>query len=102
MKFAHVDLYNINAHTKFGENPLMFTQVIIRKQKTDGRRMDGLMDGLTDDQRETIIPRHYCVAGYKKMPYLELWNFVPKLPVWQKRIIKGKQLKFLLKYFSDI
>ena len=19
-----------------------------------------------DDQRETIIPRHYCVAGYKK------------------------------------
>ena len=23
------------------------------------------MDGLTDDQRETIIPRHYCVAGYK-------------------------------------
>ena len=28
-----LDLYNINAHTKFGENPLMFTQVIIRKQK---------------------------------------------------------------------
>ena len=27
------DLYNINAHTKFGENPLMFTQVIIRKLK---------------------------------------------------------------------
>ena len=24
------------------------------------------MDALTDDQRETIIPRHYCVAGYKK------------------------------------
>ena len=24
-------LHNINAHTKFGENPLMFTQVIIRK-----------------------------------------------------------------------
>ena len=23
------DLHNINAHTKFGENPLMFTQVII-------------------------------------------------------------------------
>ena len=30
------DLHNINAHTKFGENPLTFTQVIIRKQKTDG------------------------------------------------------------------
>ena len=25
------DVHNINAHTKFGENPLMFTQVIIRK-----------------------------------------------------------------------
>ena len=51
------DLHNINAHTKFGENPLMFTQVIIRKRKTDG---------LMDDQLETIISRHYCVAGYKK------------------------------------
>ena len=27
------DLHNINAHIKFGESPLMFTQVIIRKQK---------------------------------------------------------------------
>ena len=27
------DLHNINAHTKFGENPLMFSQVIIRKLK---------------------------------------------------------------------
>ena len=34
----------------------MFTQVIVRKRKTDG---------LADDQRETIIPHHYCVAGYK-------------------------------------
>ena len=59
------DLHNINAHTKFGENPLMFTQVIIQKRKTD-RRTDGQTDGLTDDQRETIIPRHYCVAGYNK------------------------------------
>ena len=25
------DLYNINAHTKFGENPLIFTQFIIRQ-----------------------------------------------------------------------
>ena len=62
------DLHNINAYTKFGENPLMFTRVIIRKQKTDGRTdsqtTDGRTDGLTDDQRETIKPRHYCVAGY--------------------------------------
>ena len=30
------DLYNINAHIKLGETPLMFTQVIIRK-RTDGQ-----------------------------------------------------------------
>ena len=30
------DLHNINAYTKFGENLLMFTQAIIRKQKTEG------------------------------------------------------------------
>ena len=60
------DLHNNNAHTKFGENPLMFTQVIIRKQKMD-RRMDVRRTvGHTDDQHETIIFRHYCVAGYKK------------------------------------
>ena len=54
------DLHNINAHTMFGENPLMFTQVIIQKWKTDR-----WTDRLTNDQRESIIPRHYCVAGYK-------------------------------------
>ena len=37
------DLHNINAHTKFDDNPLMFTQIIIRKRKTDGR-MDRQMD----------------------------------------------------------
>ena len=52
------DLHNVNAHTKFGENPLMFIQVIIRK-----RKMDRQTDGLTDDKRETIIPHHYCVAA---------------------------------------
>ena len=40
-------LHNINAHTKFGENPLMFTQVINWKQNTDGWtykcRTDGQM-----------------------------------------------------------
>ena len=65
------DLYNINAHTKFGENPLMFTQVIIRKGKTHGQTDDGRTDrqtdGFTDDQRETIIPCHYCVVGCKKI-----------------------------------
>ena len=43
------DLHNINAHTKFGENPLMFTQVIIWKRKmdrqTDGWTYNWQMDG---------------------------------------------------------
>ena len=38
------DLHNINAHTKFSENPLMFTQVIIWKRNTDGRT-DGQTHG---------------------------------------------------------
>ena len=44
------DLHNINAHTKFGENPLMFTQVIIRKLKTDER-----MDVRQTDTRTTNV-----------------------------------------------
>ena len=60
------DLHNINAHTKFSENPLMIT----RKRNTDRRTYDWLTDGrmdrLVDVQRETIIPRLYRVAGYKK------------------------------------
>ena len=48
------DIHNINAHTKFGENPLMFTQVIIQKRKTDWgmdrRTTDGWMDRHTDVQ----------------------------------------------------
>ena len=35
------DLHNINAHIKFGENPLMFTQVIIWKRNTDRRTFVG-------------------------------------------------------------
>ena len=31
------DLHSIRVLTKFGENPLMFTQVIIQKRKKDGR-----------------------------------------------------------------
>ena len=117
------DLHNINAHTKFGENPLTFTGIDVyssyhletkilaclrqitpskideicplaipnqistismhipslvkihwcllklssgNEKRTDRRTTDGLTDILTDHQRETIIPCHYCVAGYKK------------------------------------
>ena len=52
-----LDFYNINIHTKIGENSLIFTQVIIRKRNTDGRTDDGRMDGYTDVRRETIILR---------------------------------------------
>ena len=99
------DLHNINAHTKFGENPLMFTQVIIRKRKTD-RCMsdgpDGQTDGLTDDQSETIIPRHCGVAGYKnvfgvclsgkitiiKTVFVHLWKG-NKFPYWVDSFLEG-------------
>ena len=53
-------LYNINAHTKFGENPLMFTQAIIQKQKMDGqttdrRTYDRWTDG-SDTQTSNVKP----------------------------------------------
>ena len=55
------DLHNINAHTKFGENPLLFTKVIIRKRYS--RQMD-VWHRQIDVQHETIIPHHICMAGY--------------------------------------
>ena len=54
----------------YSENPMMFIKVIIRKRKTDGRTTDGRTDRHTDVQRETIIPRHYCVAGNNNRNYL--------------------------------
>ena len=67
------DLHNINAQTKFGENPLKFTQVIIWKRETDARiyvhTIDGRMERHMDDQRETISPPHYRVVGYKKQTW---------------------------------
>ena len=53
---SKLDLHNINAHTKFGENPLMFTQVIIRKRKMDGRTTDGWMEGRTDGRTSNVKP----------------------------------------------
>ena len=34
------DLYNINAYSKFGENPLAFSQVIVRNENMDVSRAD--------------------------------------------------------------
>ena len=73
------DLYNINAHTKFGENPLEFTQVINRKPKYGqmyGGQMDGQTDGHTDSQHDTIIPRHNRVAGYSTFVWWGIINLI--------------------------
>ena len=51
----------------------MFTQVIIRKQNTDGQTDGRTTDSHTDIQHETIIPRHYRVAGYNKK---EIWIYL--------------------------
>ena len=40
------DLYNTYAHTKFSENPLIFTQVITGKQNIDRQRLDRQRAGL--------------------------------------------------------
>ena len=46
------DLHNINAHTMFGENPLRFTEVIIRKRNTeDGRTDVRTTDGRTSNMK---------------------------------------------------
>ena len=64
------DLHNINAHTKFGENPLMFTGYHPKKKnrQTDVQLMDRRADKQTDTyvQHETITPHHYFVAGYNQ------------------------------------
>ena len=50
------DIHNIKAHIKFGEMPLMFTQVITRKRKTDGHTTDGRTDTRTSNvKRATTI-----------------------------------------------
>ena len=35
--------------------------------ETKNGRMDRQTDGHTDAQHETIIPHHYCMAGYRNM-----------------------------------
>ena len=68
------DLHNINAHIKFGENPMMFTQVITWKLNTDGWMDVGQTEGWTDTWTSNVkhntqplsCGRDYRVAGYKK------------------------------------
>ena len=59
------DVHNINAHTKFGENPVCCLLVIIWKWNTEGRTDIRQMDRHTDAQCETIIPCHYLISPRK-------------------------------------
>ena len=59
------DLHNINALTKFGENPWNLLKLLSANKITDGGT-DGRTHGHTDDERETIIPRHYRASGIKR------------------------------------
>ena len=97
------DLHNINAHTKFGATPLMFTQVIMQKRKMDGQIDDWQMDEHTDLQRETIIPRRYRVAEYKKndpsvqRTHSQNWKQLPQV-FWASLPLRPHQ--WLLLYYS--
>ena len=74
-KFAHWQSQtNINAHTKFGEKPTNFTQVIIQKQRYGQKNQK---DRHTDHQRDTIIPHHYC-EGHIKILYFSLKNGIKR------------------------
>ena len=56
-------LVNISAHTKFGENPLMFTQVIIRKQKYGhvwGRKLCQNLTKIAHYQSQTRSSQYQC------------------------------------------
>ena len=70
------DLHNINAHTKVWWKSIdvySSYHTETKNGRTDDGRTNGQTDGLTDDQRETIIPRHYCVVGYNiKINYLQI------------------------------
>ena len=45
---------------------LIKTHWYLHKLSFGNENIDGRTDGHTDNQRETIIPRHYRVAGHKK------------------------------------
>ena len=61
------DLHNINAQTKLVKIHWCLLKLSSENEKrTDGRMTDGRTDRHTDVQRETIVPRHCRVAGYKK------------------------------------
>ena len=49
-------------------------------KKKHGRTDVRQTDGQRDNQRDTIIPRHYCVAGY--ITKTRLYNLTPLNPTF--------------------
>ena len=81
MKYARLQsqtqISKINKYTKFDETSLKVTQVIIHKRKcgqTDVRQMDGH----TDVQRETTLPRHHCVWKMIRKQYANV-SYIPSV-----------------------
>ena len=66
------EIHNINAHTKLGENPLMF--VIIWKRKTDGWTDIQLMDGPTDKRMSNVKPLYPATIVWRDIKRLILNN----------------------------
>ena len=50
------DLLNTNRHTKFGENPLAFTQVIVWNENTDRLTYNGKTYTFVDKQMTNVKP----------------------------------------------
>ena len=78
---------NINARTKFPENPLIFTQVRKLKYRWNHEGKDRQMD--TDIQHETIIPCH-CEWTLKLIILNELLQYT-----WENRQTSGKCAGYL-------
>ena len=71
----------MNVHTKFGDNPLIFTQVIIWKQNKDGEMTDRNMD----IQYEPILPYLFVLQDIKSNIYsIRNQMMTPKWKPFQK------------------
>ena len=76
------DQYNTNAHTRFGENPLIFTQVIVWKRNTNGlttyertyHRLTGGVKKIADDPRTYRSSDSFSKASVLH-PRVGRWGF---------------------------
>ena len=77
------DLYNINAQTSL----VKIHWCLLKLSSGNEKRTEGRTDRHTDIQREAIIPRHYCVAGYKKK-YCLCGQWRPGISLRMRRLIR--------------